>query len=70
MASDSIRVKRAAGGPLGAIVDWIGDLGGLVLNWIVAVGDVAQFFFRSDDRHLAPRALRMRENRLGAQELR
>src|SRR6476620_7750040 len=47
MASDSIRVKRAAGGPLGAIVDWIGDLGGLVLNWIVAVGDVAQFFFRT-----------------------
>jgi phospholipid/cholesterol/gamma-HCH transport system permease protein len=35
------------GGPFTAVADWIADLGGLMMNWVVAVGDVAQFFFRT-----------------------
>jgi phospholipid/cholesterol/gamma-HCH transport system permease protein len=35
------------GGILHAIVDWIADLGGLTVNWMVTLGDAAQFFFRT-----------------------
>jgi phospholipid/cholesterol/gamma-HCH transport system permease protein len=47
MASHSTPLTRPRGGPLTAIVDWVADLGGLFLNWVVEVGDVSQFFFRT-----------------------
>jgi phospholipid/cholesterol/gamma-HCH transport system permease protein len=47
MSSQSNALKRPRGGPLSAVVDWIADLGGLILNWMIAVGDVSQFFFRT-----------------------
>jgi phospholipid/cholesterol/gamma-HCH transport system permease protein len=47
MASDTGTLKRPRGGPITAIVDWIADLGGLMMNWVVTVGDVAQFFLRT-----------------------
>ena len=46
MASQPTIVARPTG-PVSAIVNWVGDLGGLVINWLVAVGDVAEFFFRT-----------------------
>jgi phospholipid/cholesterol/gamma-HCH transport system permease protein len=30
-----------------AVVDWISDLGGLVMNWVIAVEDVIEFFVRT-----------------------
>ena len=30
-----------------AVADWIGDLGGLVMNWVISVGDIAEFAFRT-----------------------
>src|SRR5580765_3060501 len=47
MATDFDNVKGPGGGPLSAIVDWIADLGGLLMNWVITVGDVAEFFFRT-----------------------
>ncbi len=47
MASQSSTRARRHGGPLVAVVDWIADLGGLVMNWMVGLGDVSQFFFRT-----------------------
>jgi phospholipid/cholesterol/gamma-HCH transport system permease protein len=47
MASQSTTRARRHGGPLVAVVDWIADLGGLVMNWMVGLGDVSQFFFRT-----------------------
>ncbi len=46
MATQSATV-RPRGGIVQAIVDWVADLGGLVMNWFVALGDVTVFFFRS-----------------------
>ena len=46
MATASTTLTRG-GGLLGAIAEWIGDLGGLVMNWFITVGDVAEFFFRT-----------------------
>lgn len=36
-----------AWGPIQAIVDWISDLGDLVIGWIEAIGEVAVFAFRT-----------------------
>lgn len=47
MASQTPTLTRPRGGPLQAVVDWISDLGGLVVNWVVAVGDIAEFFLRT-----------------------
>ena len=47
MASNTGSLKRPRGGPISAIVDWIADLGGLMMNWVVTVGDVAEFFLRT-----------------------
>jgi phospholipid/cholesterol/gamma-HCH transport system permease protein len=47
MASQSSTRARRHGGPLVAVVDWIADLGGLVMNWMIGLGDVSQFFFRT-----------------------
>ncbi|MBI3839374.1 MAG: ABC transporter permease [Planctomycetia bacterium] len=46
MATQSPTLSRS-GGPLEAIADWIADLGGLVMNWFITVGDVSEFFFRT-----------------------
>ncbi len=40
-------VARPRGGFLPAIADWIGALGGVVIRWVVAVGDITQFFGRT-----------------------
>jgi phospholipid/cholesterol/gamma-HCH transport system permease protein len=47
MASDTGSIKRPRGGPILAVADWIADLGGLMMNWVIAIGDVAQFFLRT-----------------------
>jgi len=47
MASDSTTISRRRGGPIQAVSDWIADLGGLVLNWVVGIGDISEFFFRT-----------------------
>jgi phospholipid/cholesterol/gamma-HCH transport system permease protein len=47
MASDSTTISRRRGGPLQAVSNWIADLGGLVLNWVVAIGDISEFFYRT-----------------------
>jgi phospholipid/cholesterol/gamma-HCH transport system permease protein len=36
-------VPGAAGGPLQMVVDWITDLGGLLVDWMVGLGDVSVF---------------------------
>jgi phospholipid/cholesterol/gamma-HCH transport system permease protein len=46
MATQSPSIART-GGPVQAIADWIADLGGLVMNWFITVGDVSDFFFRT-----------------------
>ena len=33
--------------PLLAVVDWIGDLGGLLMDWIVGLGNVSMFSLRT-----------------------
>jgi hypothetical protein len=38
---------RGLAGVLLAVADWIADLGGLMMNWVIAIGDVAQFFLRT-----------------------
>jgi phospholipid/cholesterol/gamma-HCH transport system permease protein len=47
MASTGISKPSPRGGPITAVADWIVDLGGLMMNWVIAVGDVAEFFFRT-----------------------
>ena len=47
MASPSTTLIRPPGGPLQALVDWNADLGGLALNWVIAVGGISEFFFRT-----------------------
>jgi len=47
MSTKSTSLTRSSGGPFQALAEWIADLGGLVLNWIIAVGDVSEFFFRT-----------------------
>ncbi len=47
MASQSKSLTRPPVGPVRATTDWISDLGELVINWVVSVGDVAEFFFRT-----------------------
>jgi phospholipid/cholesterol/gamma-HCH transport system permease protein len=47
MPSNTGSLKRPRGGPISAIIDWIADLGGLMMNWVITVGDVAEFFLRT-----------------------
>jgi phospholipid/cholesterol/gamma-HCH transport system permease protein len=47
MATQSTAHARARNGFGLAVVDWITDLGGLVLNWIRAVVDMLDFFLRT-----------------------
>ena len=47
MASPGKALTRPPAGPLQAMTAWIADLGELVINWVVTVGDVADFFFRT-----------------------
>ncbi|HEV3137562.1 MAG TPA: ABC transporter permease [Pirellulales bacterium] len=46
MATQST-ISVRGGGPVQAVADWVSDLGGLVMNWFVTVGDVSEFFFRT-----------------------
>jgi phospholipid/cholesterol/gamma-HCH transport system permease protein len=43
----STSVSRPRGGLLWVMVDWISALGGLVINWVITVGDISQFFMRT-----------------------
>ena len=36
-----------AGGPLLAVADWIADLGGLVMDWIIGLGNISTFSMRT-----------------------
>jgi phospholipid/cholesterol/gamma-HCH transport system permease protein len=38
---------RRPTGPVGAVTDWISDLGALIINWIVSLGDVSLFALRT-----------------------
>jgi phospholipid/cholesterol/gamma-HCH transport system permease protein len=42
-APDTTDAGPSHGGLLGVIADWISDLGSLVIDWIVALGDIALF---------------------------
>src|SRR5687767_898739 len=44
---DYSRPPAPARGLLGAVAEWIADLGEVILHWIMAVGDVAIFSFRT-----------------------
>ncbi len=37
----------ASGGPLGAAVDWITDFGGVLIDWLIGLGDIAMFSLRT-----------------------
>ena len=43
IADSSIR----RGGPLADVREWVADLGQLMIDWTMAVGDVAIFFWRT-----------------------
>jgi phospholipid/cholesterol/gamma-HCH transport system permease protein len=47
MATQSTAHARARNGFAQTVVDWIADLGGLVLNWIWAMLDMLDFFLRT-----------------------
>ena len=47
MSTDPTTRTRLGGGLVQVLVDWIADLGGLVLGWVITVGDIAVFFFRT-----------------------
>lgn len=47
MSSEDVLWQQRQGLPSGGIVDWIAGLGGVVLGWVTAVGDIAEFFFRT-----------------------
>ena len=47
MASQAKNLARREDGFGQVLVDVISDLGGVVVNWIVTMGDIAQFFFRT-----------------------
>jgi len=47
MPPSSVSHAPAAGGFARAVVDWIAALGGLVMNWVIAVEDVLAFFVRT-----------------------
>ena len=45
--SDIRDPRSASGGPLDAVVDWIADFGGVLIDWLVGLGDIALFSLRT-----------------------
>ncbi|MBU4271590.1 MAG: ABC transporter permease [Planctomycetes bacterium] len=46
--TSEIRDPRSAfGGPLGAAVDWIADFGGVLIDWLIGLGNIATFSLRT-----------------------
>jgi len=39
--------KRSVGGPIQAVADWVADLGGVVIDWLVGLGSMTLFAFRT-----------------------
>ncbi len=47
MASSPLSHDRHDHGFLDAVIDWLSSLGGLVMNWVIAIEDVMEFFLRT-----------------------
>ena len=49
MSSDSPTVDASVRrrGPVAAVREWVADLGQLAIDWTIAIGDVAIFFWRT-----------------------
>jgi phospholipid/cholesterol/gamma-HCH transport system permease protein len=47
MASSPLSHDRPDHGFLDAVIDWLSGLGGLVMNWVIAIEDVLEFFLRT-----------------------
>ena len=47
MASSPLSRERSDHGFFDAVIDWVSSLGGLVMNWVIAIEDVLEFFLRT-----------------------
>ncbi len=47
MSSSPLSHERTNHGFVEAVADWVASLGGLVMNWVIAIEDVLEFFLRT-----------------------